>query len=269
MQLVALALATVTMSMPVAAFATAASSDTTSLIVADPLTDYAPTEGGKLNGAIDGGTLMELAGTGPNDVSDALRDFTGEARTWQAADGFIAVAIVFDCGDEESAADLLRQALAGFSTSGATRNDSGIAGSAGFEVVGSDDRYNTVIWRQSKYYVQVQVASGLEGSSAASANLLAASQAALLQSRVGAEPTISTSAATTDSDETNNAAYRLGHLIGVLFVPGIVVLSIWALYRRRARRRAHTARFAAPPPVLAISTPAAATDLPPPPPPLT
>ena len=71
-----------------------------------------------LDGRIDVGTLMELQGMKAADVPDLLRDYTGEARTWQSTDGPMAVAFVIECDDESAADEFLRGAMHGTTKGG-------------------------------------------------------------------------------------------------------------------------------------------------------
>jgi hypothetical protein len=167
-------------------------------------------------------------------------------------------------------------ALDGSTESSDSTFDSGLAGSAGFTVEVEAMPVHSVIWRQDKYYVEVFVVDVNGDTSDAKA--LAARQASFLQSNFGGVPTLSTSSAAADSDETS-VAYQIGRLSGTLFLVGFVAFLISNGRKRRAERQAYEARVAGPPPVFPVRTPMPAPlriglalpppPLPPPPPPPT
>lgn len=234
------------------------------LIVTDPLPGYERIEGGKLDGAINAETLMELAGTDPDDIPDEVRGLSGEARTWRNDEGAIAVAFVIDCGDVHSVSDFLRGALDASKQSSDSTFEPGLAGTAGFVVEQSTGPARSVIWRQHTFFVEVFIAGVTGDSSEADTNALATTQAAFLRSTMGAAPTLDTSQSAAGSE---SVAYQLGRVLGILCFFGIIAYMIWSASRRKAERRALQARFAVPPPPFSPSAPTS-TVLPPPPPPL-
>ena len=239
----------------------AATSSADGLIVTNPLPGYERLEGGLLDGEIGGETLMELTGVDPDDVPDELLEFSGQARTWVNDEGAVAVAFVIDCGDLDTAKNFLRGALAGSKQSSASSFESGLTGTAGFFVEQPTGPARSVIWRQSRYFVEVFVVGVTGDSSEDDTKALAASQAAFLRTTMG-EPTLDTSGSTSGS----GLGYEIGRIVGTLFFVGIIALMIWSAHKRKAARRARASLFAV---SLAPFTPAgfATTQSPPPPPP--
>jgi hypothetical protein len=258
----ALVVATLVVTTPIAVFA-AGNDDASKLIVADPLPGYTHDALGTLDGPIDLGTLLKLEGIDPSEVPDLFGDFTGEARTWRDPDGLPAVAIVVDCTDVDVAAEMLRGALGAQRKESGHAFDPGLDGSAGFVVEQDDLTVHTVIWRQSHYFVEVFAASppASAASSEGVAKMLATSQAEFLRASIGAEPSIDVSQVTGDAEK--GAAYRLGQILGTALLIVTPILVIMGSRRRRAKRRAHEARYALPPPVFPMPAPFGAP-LPPP-----
>jgi hypothetical protein len=211
-------------------------SDDNSLIVSDPLPNYTPASDGPFDGRIDAGTLMQVAGAKANEIPDAVHDLVGQARTWRSIGGSSAVVIVINCGDENKAADFLQGALDGKRKSSGAPFDSGLAGTAGFAAERAGVSIHSVSWRQSKYYVEVFVSAGSDGSSEADSKMLAARQVAYGRSSFGAAPTIDASASGQDSTESSNF-YKAGEITGWLCLAGGVVAIVWVIRRRRTKRQ--------------------------------
>jgi hypothetical protein len=220
--------------------------DTDGLIVDDPIPDFSPTTGGKLNGPIDGGTLMEMSGSSPDDVPEALRDMQGEAQTWQDTAGTTAVAMVMVADDVKTASEMLTGALEAVDGAGGKAFETGINGTAGFTETESGLHVAVVLWRQSNYFVEVLVVSDLEAASTTNVKLLADSEAAFLRPSTGAGPTQYVPARSESTE--SSAAYQAGRVIGILSLVGVVVYLIVHRQRRREEERAHKERFATPPP---------------------
>ena len=91
----------------------AANSSGESLVAVDPLPGYNLVLGGKLNGPIDAGTLLELAGYDANEVPLVAHSWSGEARTWINDAGGKAVIFVIDCDHVDTASDYLTGAVRG------------------------------------------------------------------------------------------------------------------------------------------------------------
>ena len=255
-----LVLATLFSASPAAA---AVAPDTDGLIVTDPLPGYQRIEGGKLDGPITFDTLMELTGTDSDEFPDELRGLPGEARTWRNDEGAIAVALVIDCGDVHAVSDFLQGALDSSARATDSTFESGVAGTAGFVVDQATEPARSVIWRQHTYFVEVLILGEPGDASEADIKALAASQAAFLQSSMGAAPTLNTSHSTAGSD---SAAYLFGRIFGILVFLAIIAYMIWSIHRRKAERRALEALFAVPP-LPFVSSARTPTALPPPPPP--
>jgi hypothetical protein len=204
-----------------------------SLIAVDPLPGFTVDASAKLRGPIDGGTLLELTGVDPGKVPDAVRDIKGQARTWRAADGSVAIAMVLVGDDELAASVMLRTAVNASKKSTDESFDTGLMGTIGFSVKQSDVHISSVIWRQSNYLVEVLAAGDLADTSVTNAKLLATSQAAVLTSLIGVEPTLA-DPPSAPSSEDYNVGYRLGQLTGIALLVGLVVY----LIRRGQTRRA-------------------------------
>lgn len=258
----ALALAVVVASMPLAT-TDAATAPAADLIVSDPLPDYAPNETGKLNGAIDVGTLMEVSGSDPSEIPEETRGFTGQARTWGNDAGAVAVAFVIDCGDESSAREFLRGALDGARRTSDSTFDSGMFGTAGFAAATASSAVHTVEWRQSQYFVEVFIVGVSGDASETDIRALASSQAAFLRSNGHGDPSITVSEAKADT----GALYQVGYVVGLLMIPAAI--GIWLLVRKRRRdeERQHAARFAVPPAPFTSAPSSTSAPLPPPSPP--
>jgi|GEM_PF-5334813 len=213
------------------------------LIAVDPIPGFTLDPGAKLSGSIDGGTLLELTGVDRGKIPEALRQVKGQARTWRALDGSVAIVMVLVGDDESAASIMLRSAVSESKKSTDESFDVGLTGTIGFTVKESDVHISSVLWRQNNYLVEVLAAGDAADTSVTNAKLLAADQAAVLTSLVGVEPTLADPPSAASSED-NSAAYRVGQLIGTALFAGLVVYLIRRGQTRRAQRKADKSRLA-------------------------
>lgn len=249
---------------PSASFAANPSGE--SLIETNPLPGYSLAEGGNFDGAIDAGTLMELAGTDANAVPLVAHSWSGEARTWVNDAGGKAVIFVIDCDDAATATDFLSGAVRGSTNANDSTFDPGFAGSSGFTTMVDAVSLNVVIWRQGTYYIEAFVVGGTGTSEV---KFLAGREAAFLESSTGDIPAARVTSRS--SAEDSSIGYRVGQLIGTACLIGLVVFLIRNGKNRRAEREAGMAasqpEFYVRPPTPAATDNSAWARVPPPPPP--
>jgi hypothetical protein len=188
-----------------------------------------------LSGPVTLEQLAALTGGDP-DQFDEAEGYSAAARTWDSPDGRVFV-LMFDVGNERSAAEALSGAVDSINDKAGKRFETGVEGTIGFITQTADTTIFSATWRQGPYFVLTTSFSVDALGSQRRLRDLVARQSARIEGAVGKSPSVEL-----PTPPDTSVAYRLGRVFGALLIPGLIIGAI-ALIARRKKPKLATAPF--------------------------